>query len=182
MRKPPRPEEPEDRKAGKTRSASATRPAAPPPGPPARRPGGPSGFHVFKPGQGAYVRWGSAAAAAIVVLGLADFVYDHLAWFSDWVRYLVPVVLLAGLGYFVFRLVGQSRSTVDFMILTEGEMKKVNWSTRREVFGATRVVIVTVLALASILFAVNLLFIFLFESMKVLRIGMLERLFGSGTQ
>ena len=31
--------------------------------------------------------------------------------------------------------------TVDFMIATEGEMKKVNWSTRREILGSTWVVI-----------------------------------------
>ena len=72
---------------------------------------------------------------------------------------------------FVFRLVGQNRGTVEFLIATEGEMKKVNWSTRKEVIGATKVVIVTVLALGFLLFFVNLFFLFLFETIGVLRVG-----------
>jgi preprotein translocase SecE subunit len=88
------------------------------------------------------------------------------------------VALLALLGYATFYLLGQSRSVVDFMIATESEMKKVNWSTRREVLGATRVVIATVIGLGLILFAVNIFFMFVFESIGVLRIGMLASLFG----
>jgi len=152
-------------------AAGAVRPGAPA----ARR----GGLRIYKPGQGTYVRWGSAAGAAAVLFGLADFVYDQLAWFSDWVRFLVPVVLLVVLGYVVFWLIGQHRDTVDFMIHTEGEMKKVNWSTRREVLGATKVVIVTVLALGAILFVVDGLFMFFFEAIGVLRIGMIARLLGT---
>jgi len=64
------------------------------------------------------------------------------------------------------------------MIATEGEMKKVNWSSRKEVFGATRVVIVMVLALASFLFVVNMAFIILFKSIKVLKIPIFESILG----
>ena len=145
----------------------------------ARRPAGGSAFHVYKPGQGAYVRWGSAAAAGIVVVGAAMFLREQLTLAqSEWIQMLVPVVLLVVGGYLSFRFIGQSRSVVDFMIATEGEMKKVNWSSRREVLGATKVVIVTVIALGSVLFAVNILFMFVFESIGVLRIGMLAKIFG----
>jgi preprotein translocase SecE subunit len=147
-----------------------------------RRSGGASPLAVYKPGQGVYVRWGSAAGAGMIVIGFANFMHEQLAWFSDWVRYLIPAVLLVALGYGVFWAIGRNASVVNFMIATEGEMKKVNWSTRREVLGATKVVIATVIALAVILFTVNVLFIFLFESIGVLRIGMLERLFGGGVQ
>ena len=145
---------------------------------PPRRASG-SALHIYKPGQGAYVRWGTAAAAAAVVLGLAHFLREQLTRMDNqWVQYLVPVALLVVLAYGVFRMLGQSRSVVDFMIATEGEMKKVNWSTRREVLGATRVVIATVIALGVILFVVDLFFMFFFEAIGVLRIGMIAGLFG----
>ena len=41
-------------------------------------------------------------------------------------------------------VVGVNRKANDFFIATEGEMKKVNWSTRAEVIRSTKVVIVTV--------------------------------------
>lgn len=136
-------------------------------------------MYVYKPGQGTYVRWGSAAAAAVFALGFADFFYEQLARVqNEWVQFLVPVGLLVLIAYGVFRLLGRSRSVVDFMIATENEMKKVNWSTRREVLGATRVVIATVIGLGLVLFAVNVFFMFVFESIGVLRIGMLASLFG----
>lgn len=169
-----------NKSADQQRGAKRGRPAAPAGGLAARQAGG-SALHVYKPGQGLYVRWCSAAAFAIIALGSANFLYEQLARAqNEWVRFLIPVVLLVLIGYAIFRFLGQSRPVVDFMIATEGEMKKVNWSTRREVLGATKVVIATVIALGVILFAVNVCFIFLFESIGVLRIGMLARLFGGG--
>ena len=160
------------------------RQAAPvPAGGPPRRPGGGSAFHLYKPGQGAHVRWGSAIGAGVVVVGAAAFLREQLTRFqNEWVQTLLPVALLVGLGYLLFWALGQSRSVVDFMIATEGEMKKVNWSTRREVLGATRVVIVTVIALGTVLFAVNILFMFIFEAIGVLRIGMLAQIFGGRSE
>jgi preprotein translocase SecE subunit len=70
---------------------------------------------------------------------------------------------------------------VDFFIATEGEMKKVNWSTRKEVWGATRVVIVTVMALAIILCIVDTAFMFLFNGIGVLRFDIIRKFFGGGS-
>ena len=42
------------------------------------------------------------------------------------------------LGYY---LIGRKPKVVDFLIATEGEMRKVNWSSRREIRGSTIVVI-----------------------------------------
>jgi preprotein translocase subunit SecE len=39
----------------------------------------------------------------------------------------------------------------DFMIASEGEMKKVNWSSRREIMVSTIVVIVVVVIMAVLL-------------------------------
>jgi preprotein translocase SecE subunit len=165
------------------------RPPRPPSGaaPAAAAAGGvPSGgvLELYKPGQGAYVRWCSAIGLGVVALAFASFVLDQLARFefaeSLVVRYLIPVGIVVASGIGIFHLLGRNRRVVDFMIATESEMRKVNWSTRREVLGATRVVIVTVLALGIVLFVVDVLFMFFFEWIGVLRIGMLSQIFGGG--
>lgn len=139
-----------------------------------------SPLRLYKPRQGTAVRWGTAAALGVIVVALASFLGEQLAVFSLTVRTLAVavVVVLGALG--TYWLVGRCRPFVDFLIATEGEMKKVNWSTRREVFGATRVVIVTILALGAILFLVDLFFMAFFEAIGVLRIGLLRQLFGGG--
>jgi preprotein translocase SecE subunit len=182
MFKPAESEGSEARAGKPKRESGSGRSVGPVGGPPPRRAGGGSALHVYKPGQGAHVRWGTAAAGGVVVLGLAAFVHEQLVWFTDWVRYLIPVALLVVLGYLVFRFVGQSRSVVDFMIATEGEMKKVNWSTRREVLGATKVVIVAVMSLGIMLFVVDIFFMFFFDAIDVLKVDMVGRLFSSGVQ
>ncbi len=146
-----------------------------------------SPFQVLKPGQGIHVRWGSAIGAGALAVFAAEFVWSKSQLFavverSYLVRLLLPVVVLLGLGYLIFWLVGRNPKVVDFMIATEGEMKKVNWSSRKEVWGATKVVIVTVLALALILFVVDMFFIALFSAMHVLKLDVVQALFGPGTE
>jgi len=170
----------------RTQEPNVDAPQAPSAGesvPYARRPAAPAPLRIYKPGQGVYVRWGTAVGAGLIAAAFARFLYEQLALArNDWVRMLVPVVALVLLLYGILRLVGQNRKMVDFLLATEGEMKKVNWSSRREVFGATRVVIVTVLLLGLLLFVVDVLFMFFFESIHVLRIGMLSRMFGGGAE
>jgi len=47
-------------------------------------------------------------------------------------------------------------------------MKKVSWSSRKEVVGSTKVVIVTTFILAVIIFGVDLLFVVLFRWLGVM--------------
>ncbi len=140
-------------------------------------------FWVYKPGQGSRVRWGTAIGALIIAIGGIKFAYDQLQVpFSNNLaaRTLIPVGLLAVVAWLVFWVVAQKRKTVDFMIATEGEMKKVNWSSRKEVMGATKVVIFTVLALGLILATVDLIFIKFFQAIHVLKIGDVAKMVGSG--
>ena len=81
-----------------------------------------------------------AAAAALLLLG-SILVY--------WLVYLKP-------------------NTSDFLIATEGEMRKVNWSTRREVLGSTWVVIAISVIIAAILFVVDIGFSTFFTKIGVL--------------
>ncbi len=151
---------------------------------PAQETGDSSGpFSLYRPGQGANVRWGSAIGGALLAVGAAMYVYESLMpriqgllGMSDdsfgLIRLLAPVGVLAGLVYLVWHYVGRSPRAVDFMVATEGEMKRVNWSTRREIIGSTRVVIFTILALAFILFIFDAIFIIFFSLIRVIRIDL----------
>ena len=68
----------------------------------------------------------------------------------------------------MYMAINKPRSA-DFMIATEGEMKKVSWSSRREVVGGTKVVIATTFILALMLWAVDLAFGFFFMEIGVLQ-------------
>jgi len=154
------------RSAGQASGAAAARRAAASP------------LRLYKPGQGVYVRWGTAAGAGVLAVGGANFLYDQLALLNNLViQTLVPVAVLVVLGVTIFRLVGQNRKVVEFMIATEGELRKVSWPSTKEVLGATRVVIVTVLALSFILFVVDMVSIIVFSLIHLLRIDVLGRLF-----
>ncbi|GJQ30067.1 MAG: hypothetical protein HBSAPP03_19510 [Phycisphaerae bacterium] len=61
------------------------------------------------------------------------------------------VILLVG-GGLVYYFVGLKPATVDFLIHTDGEMKKVNWSTKKIIRDSTSVVITAMFFVAALLF------------------------------
>jgi preprotein translocase subunit SecE len=110
------------------------------------------GLSVYKRGQGKYTRMVSAlGGAAIVAIGCLQL-YRTLdaADVSLWVETMVPVGLFIGLSVLMMWMVNKA-NVADFMISAEGEMKKVNWSTRQEVAVSTVVVISVVIILAVLL-------------------------------
>lgn len=66
------------------------------------------------------------------------------------------VLLIGAIVIFIFCYA--NKRTSEFLIATEGEMKKVNWSSRREVFGSTWVVIGISVIIATILFVTDIFF------------------------
>lgn len=81
---------------------------------------------------------------------------------------IVAVILLSGMGL-VFLLVGAKRKSVDFLIATDGEMRKVNWSSRREVMGSTWVVISAAFLISAVLFMIDQVFAAFFRFINVLQ-------------
>ncbi len=55
----------------------------------------------------------------------------------------------------LFYCISVSPKVGEFLIATDGEMKKVNWSTRKEVVGSTWVVVTTCFLMAGLLFVVD---------------------------
>lgn len=80
---------------------------------------------------------------------------------------LAGVVLLLG-AVLAYWLAGMRRSTVDFLVATDYEMKKVNWSTPREIIGSTQVVIGACILLAVLLFLFDFFFKTIFQQVGVI--------------
>ncbi len=80
---------------------------------------------------------------------------------------IAGIIILAG-TICLYWLVGVKPGTVDFLVATDGEMKKVNWSTRKEIIGSTQVVIVAAVLIAGILFVIDLAFSNFFKLIGVL--------------
>lgn len=150
-------------------------------GPSAPRPqGGPprksSGLLTpYKPEQGRRTRIGTMIGFGTLVLWGGYFVWEQLRVYEGdegWRLLITPgipilfaVILGGALWWFTFSY----RASSDFLIATEGEMKKVNWSTKREVIGSTKVVIMFTILIASYLFAVDVVFQNIFRWIGVLK-------------
>ncbi|MBU6411943.1 MAG: preprotein translocase subunit SecE [Planctomycetes bacterium] len=80
---------------------------------------------------------------------------------------LATLIFLVGAGV-IFFYVGRKRSTVDFLVATDGEMKKVNWSTKKEVQNATMTVVGATFLIAGFLFIVDIGFQTVFRAIGVL--------------
>ncbi|MCB9846070.1 MAG: preprotein translocase subunit SecE [Phycisphaeraceae bacterium] len=77
------------------------------------------------------------------------------------------VVAVLG-GGLIYLFVGLRHRSVEFLIATDGEMKKVNWSTRKEVTGSTWVVVVACFLIAAVLFGFDLIFSTIFKFFHLL--------------
>jgi preprotein translocase subunit SecE len=135
-----------------------------------------SPLQIYKRGQGYYTRVGTAVGAGVLLAGMFHFLWSNIdfdsnaAW-TQWLKVGIPLVVTVALAVLVYWLVGVNRSTADFLIATDGEMKKVNWTSRREIIAATKVVIVVTVLMALILFGVDYAFMQFFRSIGVLRTG-----------
>ena len=79
----------------------------------------------------------------------------------------VAVLILIGAAL-IFYYVGAKPGSSEFLIATDGVMKKVNWSTRKDIIGSTWVVIIWSALIAGGLFVVDLAFSNFFKLIGVL--------------
>ena len=127
---------------------------------------------IYKRGQGRYTRSVTFGAGSVIGLLFARYLYGLLTGtgLSYYWQYGIPVALFVAAVGLMFWIVNRP-GNADFMIATEGEMKKVSWSSRREIIGGTKVVIATTLLLAVVLWAVDLAFAMFFKQIGVLQVG-----------
>lgn len=123
-------------------------------------------IEIYKKNQGRYTRGVTFLAVVGIALAGAYVLSEQLAAMSAYLQYGIPVLVVAAIAAATFWFVNRPRSA-DFLIATEGEMKKVSWSSKKEIFGSTKVVIVTAFIMAAILFGADQVFINLFRALNV---------------
>lgn len=129
---------------------------------------------IFKPGQGFYTRVCSAVGLGLLACmggmwlapqfsGSRPFGVEPVV--TQAVVVVLSIAVVAAIGYW---LIGVKPRSVDFFIATEGEMKKVNWSTRKEVTGSTMLVIGFTFFLAALCFVLDNFFAMVLQWIGVL--------------
>ena len=133
---------------------------------------------IYKPSQGKYTRILSfVGVMGIAVIGAYVLGENLKGWTTPtdrknpvanyYVAYGVPAGIVLASAVVMFWFVNRPR-TADFLIATEGEMKKVSWSSRREISGSTKVVIVTTIIIAGVLFGMDFILAELFRWLGIM--------------
>jgi preprotein translocase subunit SecE len=146
---------------GDDKPRGPSRPPAPP------RSGG--FFTVYKKGQGYWTRMGTVAAAGVIAIYTALFLYDKLGFTTTHTRLVIDAIFLAVFALIFFRITNRA-TVVDFLIATDSEMKKVNWTTKAELIGSTKVVILFMLFIMIYLLFCDTVFGYLFYGIGVLKV------------
>jgi preprotein translocase SecE subunit len=133
-------------------------------------------FDIYKPGQGANTRTWSGVGYGALVVWFAIFLYNKFS-VADFgsstqiVQVGVAVTTIGIFGLLGYYFLGLNKKAGDFLIATEGEMKKVNWTTRKDIIGSTKVVIIVVVCMSIMLFLVDIFFMWFFSLIGVLESG-----------
>jgi len=121
----------------------------------------PSG--IYKRGQAANTRLGTAFGIFIVAAYGCFVLHQKLQPLGNiWLETLVPIGLCAAIAGLIAWVINKP-AVADFLIASEGEVKKVSWSTRKELTASTMVVIFVMLAIAFLLAVVDYLFVWFFQ-------------------
>ena len=117
---------------------------------------------IYKRGQGYYTRLFSALCLVVIVACGCYALYNKLQGKNIWIETLVPASVFVAFGIFIYWFANKPR-VADFLIAAEGEIKKVSWSSRKEIMASTIVVVSVVLLMAGWLWAWDMGFQFLFR-------------------
>lgn len=133
-------------------------------------------FTVYKSGQGYWTRLITFLGFLLLGALTAHFVYS-IIYGAGWTgRDATGRNIAAGIGVAVFLVwvlveywILNKPSNAEFLIATDSEMKKVNWTSRKELIGSTKVVIFFMFMFAATLFIIDIVFGFVFHWMSVLK-------------
>jgi len=109
-------------------------------------------FEIYKRGQGKYTRLCTAFGLGIIIgIGCLQLYKTLQATeLGLWIVTMIPAGLFVLLAISIFMLVNKA-TIADFMVSAEGEMKKVSWSSRKEIAVSTFIVIVVVILMATLI-------------------------------
>jgi len=123
-------------------------------------------MQIYRKTQGRWTRLGTIAGAGTLVVIGTWYMWSELPPGLGLFRAAIPLFIMLACFYVLLRVVN-SKKSADFMIATEGEMKKVSWSSKKEIIGSTKVVIVTLMFMGLILALVDLFNKILMKSLGV---------------
>ena len=128
---------------------------------------------IYKKGQGYYTRVYTAIGYALLVLWGAYWLTRQMDVLDmgvaqTYVQAGAAVLFISIFSYIGYLFIGRRKRSVDFLVATEAEMKKVNWSTRREVTGSTFIVIVISFFIALLCWLFDNVFAWFFATIDVL--------------
>ncbi len=144
-----------------------------------RRPTGPGYFTIYKRGQGYWTRVGTVIGVCVIGLFTAYNLRVYVPTFLPEslptptgikISWGVAIGFVVGYSWLCWYLLNKP-TNVDFLIATDSEMKKVNWTSRRELIGSTTVVVAFMFLTAFFLFFCDNVFVFIFKTLHVLKFG-----------
>jgi len=117
---------------------------------------------IYKRGQAAYTRLFTSLTVFFIVAVGCYRLYDQLRMVGNpWIEVFVPAGIAAAAAAFLAWLSNRP-SMADFFIAAEGEIKKVRWSSRKEIVASTTIVVIVVFVFSVLLFAADFFFAWLF--------------------
>lgn len=120
---------------------------------------------IYKRGQGKNARLGTAISVFVITAVGCWILHKRLlALDNPWLHTMMPAALCAAFGALIYWL-SNLPAIADFLIAAEGEIKKVSWSTRKEIVNSTLVVIIVVAIMSIGLGLVDLGFQVLFRDL-----------------
>ncbi|NUQ65702.1 MAG: preprotein translocase subunit SecE [Pirellulales bacterium] len=121
-------------------------------------------FHtgLYKRSQGRITRQVTFAAVAVILGAGLVRLNQTLIGSGPGIAYGVPGLLLILGLWAAYRLVNVP-VFADFLIAVEAEMNKVSWPTRTELIRSSLVVLITIFALAIVLFGFDALWSWIFR-------------------
>ena len=129
---------------------------------------------IYKPGQGYWTRMMSAVGGGLLAFMGAVWLWKSFAGVrigslqTVYIQAGAAVLFIALLTWLGYHFICRSPKVVEFFIATEGEMKKVNWSTRREILGSTWVVIGLMFVVGVVITLLDLGYTKIFQALNVL--------------
>jgi len=125
---------------------------------------------LYKRTQGRLARQLTAAGlGAVVLIGVYILSQGPLGTADKGLRVGLPVGLAAAAAWLIFRLVNYP-IFAEFLISVEGEMSKVSWASKQELYRATIVVLSTMLFLAVVLYLYDRVWMIILSSIGVLQL------------
>ncbi len=98
-----------------------------------------------------------ASNATVFAGGLSSSAAPEYKFHKVYVQSSVAGLVLVLGVFLIYRYVGNRPGTVDFLIATDEEMRKVNWSTRKIIMDSTSVVIGATFLIAMLIFIADLI-------------------------